>query len=581
MQQPLRFPDATGLMASSSEAPPRPDARAAHLMQLQTADFEVGGGAPLQDRRVLLVYPPVRVSSPPLYPPFGLMSIAAVLEHAGATVEILDLNLLRLPFDEVMAEIGTRRFDVIGIGGMTTVYYYMKLLSLALKRAYPDVPVIGGGSACSASPRTILERTGIDVACVGEGEPVIVELIQRLLEGSDLSAIPGICYLDDSATVIETAGRPRMANIEDLPYPAYHLVDLEPYIANTAAHKYPLVGRVAERVAEAGIDPERARRPVMLFAKRGCPFACNFCYRNFGRKVVPTSVEHTLAHIDLLAERYSTAHFVFGDEIFNIDKDWVRAFCERVIAEDRRYVFGTINGLRANLIDEPLLDVMRRAGFCSIGIGIESFYDPTLKAMRKGQKAEQIVRALRLARQAGFEISSAQLLFGYETDGRASMRANVEALDALGFEHAGFSIPCPYPGTELYDIARDRGLIEDEEAWLMELADRDISDRVINLSGMSDAALHNHIAWGLDQLHGRALRRRHPVLGRLATGLQAIGRKLGLDPRGTARRLIRHFRNHGPATPPADIAIREEAFALLRTADWAVAEVRSPARSSR
>jgi radical SAM superfamily enzyme YgiQ (UPF0313 family) len=485
--------------------------------------------AAVHGKRVLLIYPPVRLSAIPLYPPFGLLSIAAVLEKAGLHTEILDLNYLRLPFEKLKIELKKRKFDVIGIGGMTTVYYYMKFLSIYLKKEYPEVPIIGGGSACSATPNVVLERTGIDVACIGEGEPIIVTLVAKLITGGDLSDIPGLWYKDRNGDIHQNEGRPRMANITDLPFPAYHLVDMEPYIENSIAFKHKKNPLMQARIKRYGIDIDRATRPVMLFTKRGCPFGCNFCYRNFGRKVVYSTIDYTLDHMSFLEKKYNTVNFVFGDEIFNVSKDWVMEFCQRIIDEERCYILSTMNGLRANVLDREMMEIMHAAGFCSVGVGIESFYDPTLKAMKKGQSADHIFKAIKTIREVGFHINSAQLLFGYETDSNESMEINIRTLEELDMAYAGFAIPCPYPGTYLYDIAREKGLIPDEEEWLMELADKDISDKVINMSRLPDSELIYLAQYGEDSVRMNYMRKKYPILGWILHRMQYYGRKRGVD----------------------------------------------------
>ena len=520
--------------------------------------------------RILLIYPPVRLSALPLYPPFGLLSIGAVLEESDIEVEILDLNVLRLPFDGVCREIKKRQFDVIGIGGMTTVYYYMKLLSLYLKSEYPGIPLIAGGSASSASPRIILEKTGFDVACIGEAESIIVDLVTRLSYWADLDDIPGIWYKDIySGEVCENASRSRMEDITKLPFPAYHLIDMETYIENMHnqgwQRRSPLIGA---RILEHGLDPRKASRPIMLFTKRGCPFGCNFCYRNFGRKVVYSSVDYTLQHMDFLEKEYNTIHFLFGDEIFNVSRDWVVAFCQRIIDEGRKYILACGNGLRANVLDLEMLDVMKRAGFCSVGIGIESFYDPTLKAMKKGQNAETIRDGIRMTKESGMYINSAQMLFGYETDGPVSMEVNVRSLRELGIGAAGFSIPCPYPGTYLYDIARERGLIDDEEGWLFELADKDIADRVINMSQMPDEQLVALARFGEDEVLTYAYRKKYPIIGWILYVLQKFGRSYGFDFHRFAKEFkdsTKNFFTWGKSRSSSvrDEHIKEEAFMLL------------------
>jgi radical SAM superfamily enzyme YgiQ (UPF0313 family) len=480
-------------------------------------------------RRVLFIYPAVRLVVPARVPPMGYAYLSAVLESAGMHVEILDLNASRMPLAQVMAEVRRRDFDVIGIGGMTTVYYYIKLLSLKLKAEFPQIPIIGGGSACSASPDVVLKNTGVDVCCLGEGEPIIVDLVERLASKGSLRDIPGIAYRNRGGEVIKTEGRARFEGWPEGLYPAHHLVDMETYIQNNAV-KYTALPGMAQRIEELGLDPEKATRPVHIFSKRGCPFGCTFCYRNFGRKVVYDSIDHVLNYMEMLSQRYDTQHFVFGDELFNVSEKWVEDFCNGLKARGQKYLFSTNNGLRANCCTEESLRRMRDVGFYRVGIGIESFYDPSLSAMKKNQTAQQIKNAILMIRKVGLFLNEGGMLFGYETDGWDAMRANVEALTELGFYTTGFSIPCPYPGTILYDKAVAIGAITDEEAWLLELADRDVADRVINMNSRSVEELTQIIQWGTDQLAINNVRRKFPRIAGILDHAQPLGRKaLGID----------------------------------------------------
>lgn len=479
--------------------------------------------------RVLFIYPPVRLTAPPRIPPFGYLYMGAVLEEAGIEVEVLDLNAKRLPIGEVVSEIRRRRFDVVGIGGMTTVYYYIKLLSNLIKQDFPQTPIIGGGSACSASPEVVLKNTGVDVVCIGEGEPIVVELVKALVAKQPIDHLPGLAFRSSDGSTVRTADRGRFQGWPEGLFPAHHLVDMELYIRNNAL-KYLSVPGLADRIRELGLDPEKASRPVHIFSKRGCPFACTFCYRNFGRKVVYDSIGHVVDYMAMLADQYSTQHFVFGDELFNVSEGWVLEFCGELRRRGTRYLLSTSNGLRANCCTERSLRAMYEVGFYRVGIGIESFHDPSLKAMKKGQTAQQIKDAVKLISRVGLQLNEGGMLFGYPTDDWDAMRANIEGLTELGWFNTGFSIPCPYPGTSLYSEALEAGAIADEEEWLMELSDRDVSDRVINLSGRPIEELTAMIVWGNDQLAINQLARKYPRLSRVLNVIQPAGRRvLNLD----------------------------------------------------
>jgi magnesium-protoporphyrin IX monomethyl ester (oxidative) cyclase len=493
--------------------------------------------------KVLLIYPPVRLTQHPLYPPLGLLSIASVLEKAGAIVEVLDLNMERLSFSRLKKELKSREFDLVGTGGMATVYYYMKFLAEFFKKEYPDIPLIGGGTACSGSPDIVIEKTRFDMLVLGEGEPVIIDVVDALINKKDLSGIPGIIYRDIHGQVVKTDARPRMLNLGELPFPAYHLIDMDRYIMNAFLYKNQINKVMAARISSLNLVREKASRPVMIFSKRGCPYGCNFCYRNFGRKVVNLPVQYILDHMDFLEKEYNTINFVFGDEIFNIDKKWVMEFCQRIIDDERKYILNVGNGLRANVIDEEMMEKMKEAGFCSIAVGIESFYDPTLIEMNKNQSAEVISNAIRIIQKTGFHLASAQMLFGYSSDGPESMKVNVAMCKELGLRYPSFSIPCPYPGTFLYEKAVTGGYLEDEEGWLMELADKDISDRVINMSGKSEKELNRIIIRGKDEVRMYFKRKQYPFLGSILTVAQKAGRFFNFNFFGTVIAIMEGIKN--------------------------------------
>ncbi len=492
------------------------------------SDFKVSDKL-LDSLNILLIYPPVRLTQHPLYPPYGLLNIAAVLREAGANVEILDLNMDRLPISKLKEELKRRKFDIIGTGGMATVYYYMKFLAGFIKKEYPNVPIIGGGTACSGSPDVVIEKTKFDAIVFGEGEPVIIDLVYSIINNKDLSNIPGIAYKNDKGEIIKTKDRPRMLNLGEIPLPAYDLIDMEKYISNAFIYKNQKNNVIEARIKALNLDKTKAYRPIMIFAKRGCPFECTFCYRNFGRKVISLSVQNILDHMTFLEEKYNSINFVFGDETFNVDKHWVIELCDRLIAEKRNYILGVGNGLRANLIDNELISKMKEAGFCSVSVGIESFHNPTLKEMNKKQTAETIANAITCINENGLRLMSAQMMFGFSSDSRESMKENIRMCMKLNLKHPSFSVPCPYPGTYLYEKAISNNYIEDEEGWLMELADKDISDRVINMSGMSEKELKMIIAKGKNTVKMYFKRKEKPIYGSVVTVFQYLGSFLNLD----------------------------------------------------
>ncbi|OHB71603.1 MAG: hypothetical protein A2V70_14630 [Planctomycetes bacterium RBG_13_63_9] len=464
----------------------------------------------------LLVYPPCRFSALPRHPPFGLMSLAAVLREHGIQSEILDLNALRPPLAEVKTRIAESGANVFCIGGMATVYYYIKCLTLYLKERYPKTPIVCGGSLATSLPEHTLRNTGSDVCVLGEGEPVILDVLRAVVSGEGLDRIPGIAYLDPSGRVVFTPPRPRLTDLDSLPYPAYDMVDMDLYFRNELRVKFPTFGSRGKELVEKGVDPDWLARPVTIFTKRGCPYQCTFCYRNFGRQLVSFSVDYVISHMRFLEERFRTKHFVIADETFNANRHWVREFCRELARRNANYLINTANSNRAANLDEELVWLMHQAGFSEIGVGIESFHDPSLRYMKKGQTAQQTKDAIAITKRYD-SYRFAMMLFGFPTDSKEAMDLNVKTLSSLGIFSCNFNIPCPYPGTELFDYAVEKGIIDDVEEFLLRLADKDVGELIVNVSNMSDKELLALIRYGYDALLLEKLRNSrlgplHPIL---------------------------------------------------------------------
>ncbi len=431
---------------------------------------------------VLLVYPPVMRKSRPSDPPFGLMYLAAVLRQAGIGVSILDLNALRWPDEQVRDYFRENRFPVVGIGGMTTVYYYVRWLARWIKECSPDTKLIGGGSFATPVPEIVLSRTPIDAVCIGEGESVIAPLATSLLSGRALDDVPGIAFTSAGGSVVRTPARPLIDDLDVLPWPAYDLVDMRLYLGSTG--KRPSLIRMAQR---SGIPPERLSNTFIMFSSRGCPFGCTFCYRNFGRQVRRHSVDYVLKHVRFVREQFGVNNVAFYDETFNSSPSWVREFCGRS-REELPETFFWMGGARADLLDDDLLAELKQARFYEVSVGVESFDDRILAEMGKKLDSETLRSALQRLITHDLAPSYLGMLYGFPGDDEQSLRRSVEEVCRLGIP-AYFQFPLPFPGTILFERLRQEGRIGDVEPFMLRMADQMTQELFCNLSRYSDEAL--------------------------------------------------------------------------------------------
>ena len=255
--------------------------------------------------KVLLINPPQTFYPGSDLPagnlPLGLMYIAAVLQKNGYQVEILDAFMtgatceekvgdevtIGLPFDQITKEIGNRKPDIVGIAGPFTSQIGNAIkVSEAVKQANPNTLTVIGGPHVTLVPKEFLEGTkSTDIVVMGEGEYAMLEVAQYFEGKKKLGDIKGIAYRD-GANVVVNARRPFLENLDELPYPAYDLVDMERYLNPPKGIGYRSF----------------QNRAISMITSRGCPFNCCFCsvHLHMGRGFRAHSANYVLDHIQFM-----------------------------------------------------------------------------------------------------------------------------------------------------------------------------------------------------------------------------------------------------------------------------------------
>src|SRR3989338_8707589 len=224
--------------------------------------------------KILLINPPIREWSKPNVFPLGLGYIAAVLLQDGHKVEVLDMNAHRFNKEEAEDKIADADFDVVGIGGIVTIYKYIKWLVKTLKIYHPDKKIIVGGSAGSSIPKIMLEKNPVDVVCIGEGEETIKELMRTLEGDGNLSEVKGIWYKDKQDRICQNEKRSTIKDLDKIPLPAWDLFPMDIYLKN------PVGGPNRNKWLD-GVADENVPLSMNLYTSRGCPYQCVYCYHDF------------------------------------------------------------------------------------------------------------------------------------------------------------------------------------------------------------------------------------------------------------------------------------------------------------
>jgi radical SAM superfamily enzyme YgiQ (UPF0313 family) len=374
------------------------------------------------------------------YFPLGLLYLAATARDAGYKVSIFDA-MFETGDEAFVAALKAEKPRVVGISALATVRAAaLRLAGLAHRHG---AKVVVGGADPTGRPESYLRHQNnglrpVDVVVVGEGEQTLLELLPRLLgkvaSPDRLLQIAGLAFLDADDQLVSTNSRQHCTDLDSLPQPARNLIDIEAY--RRAWHK------------------KHGFFSLSIIATRGCPFGCKWCQKSvFGRSYRPRSAISVAEEMRTIKERYRPDQLRVVDDVMGIDREWVRAWHNAVLAKDADTPFECLS--RVDLIDEELVRLLREAGCIRIALGAESGSQTVLDSMNKGTTVEQIRRAAELCRQYGIE-TYFYIMLGYPGEEWIDIRKTVELLKETRPEQFSSTIAYPLPGTEFFDEVRHR-----------------------------------------------------------------------------------------------------------------------------
>ena len=410
---------------------------------------------------VLIINPPIRLTDKPRHIPHGLGILANIIrKRMGITPQFLDLNALRCSQEETTRRLEQSEYDVVLIGGLIPVYKRIIALADRLKAINPSCVIVAGGSAAMSVPELLLRNSKVDVVCAGEGEQVIIDLLQAMRRHklTGVGPIKGFYIKADGE--IRFAGPEKL--IDDLDrqsdLPAYDLLPMDVYLAN------PVVG---------------FGRDIDFISSRGCPFECTFCYQPWGRRFRGHSVDFIIEALKHLRSEYEVDFVSFQDDEFMASRKRVYEFCDRVQKSVPGLLWSCTG--RASLVTDEIVAAMRNAGCVSISYGFESGSARMLKSMKKHVTIEQMETVVSANRRHGMMLP-VSFIIGMPGEDEASCRETVEFCVRNRIPLKSMMFATPYPGTELFEMAIATGRIAKDGMHEFVLTLEDARDFTVNLT---------------------------------------------------------------------------------------------------
>ena len=369
-------------------------------------------------------------------PSLGIGYMAAVLEQYDIDVDVLDASALDLTYDEIGEEILKRNPDVVSISALTPTIGVALDSADKIKQVKPDTVVVLGGYHPTFEFKSVLEEPSVDVVVRGEGEYTLLELVQAIENNMDLKNVQGLAFHDeDDGSLVLTLDRPIIEDLDELPFPAFHLFPME---------KYKILN-ITTNVAT-------------IVTTRGCPMQCSFCSSAalHGHKLRRRSVGNVVDEVEMRLRDQNIDTIAFMDDTFTLNKRFVYDFCDEIKRRNLKFWWGCTS--RVDTLDEELLQAMKDAGCITIFIGVESADQQMLENMNKKITVSKTENAFRLARKVGIR-TIASCVIGMPEDTRKSIKQTIEFVKKLNPNYALYSIATPYPGTRFYNETFKKNLI--------------------------------------------------------------------------------------------------------------------------
>ncbi len=391
------------------------------------------------EKNVVLVFPRFKYPSGDFS--LGLATVAA---YVRAKIPGIKLSILDTTFnpslDYAKQFLEKAKPDIVGVSMDTLMFNDAVKVARIAKELGANV--IAGGPHPTVMPGTAIKEDCFDAICIGEGELTLKEYIETFYGSRLFEKVKGI-WFKKKGKVMKNPPRDPIENIDEIPFMAYDLFDMDQYLAKF--------------VQLDSYNP--GLKGVSIIISRGCPFNCSYCQptlrKVFGKKVRLMSPQRVIEELKFLKKRYDIDAFYFTDDTFTAFKKWVKEFCE-LMKKERLELLWCCN-TRADTIDLETLQMMKEVGLIKVKVGIESITDRIRNGIyNKNISKKQIQDLLDISKKLGIQVTGFFML-GAPSETPKEVWDTIRFAARSSLMEANFSIATPLPETGLYNYVVEKG----------------------------------------------------------------------------------------------------------------------------
>ncbi|MBI3941437.1 MAG: B12-binding domain-containing radical SAM protein [Chloroflexi bacterium] len=381
------------------------------------------------------------------YPPLGILYISAYLKSRGFHVGVFDATFAR-PADFV-ARLAQDRPSVVGLYcNLMTKFNILTMIRQS--KAAGAVVVLGGPEPPYYAEEYLL--AGADVIVIGEGELTLQELLPHLSQHGPhrLQQVNGIAYRDEDGKLVRTPARPYIPQLDVLPHPDRHAIDLPAYIRVWQEHH--------------GLGS------VSLICARGCPYTCAWCSHSvYGESHRRRSPENVVQEVELIREMYNPGQLWYADDVFTIHRSWFLKYAGLLKQRHICLPFECIS--RPDRLDADVIDALAEMGCYRVWIGSESGSQKVIDEMLRKVKIPDVQAKTRMLQQRGIQ-AGMFIMLGYEGEDIPQLEETVDHLKRSNPDIFLTTVAYPIKGTRYWNRVQERVITD--KPW-EQRTDRDLT----------------------------------------------------------------------------------------------------------
>lgn len=421
--------------------------------------------------KIMLIRPPqidYNTTEPPRVGiPLGMLSIASALEQKGHFVKVFD-SLIYLNDSEDKKHFGAswqrieeqiKDFlpDMIGIANLFSTQIENSLeLPRRIKKINPSIKIIIGGPHATSRPNDFLQTGLFDFVIIGEGE-ITAQKIADYFEGKiQIDDVKGVAYISNGTT--KQVASEYIKDINTLPIPAYHLVEMKKYF-----------DLVFKGYSSRPQDPfYRPRREITIITSRGCPYICTFCsiHPTMGYQFRFQTPEYVADHIEHVVSKYGVEFVHFEDDNLTLIPQRFEKVLDLLEQRGINIQWDTPNGVRADKLPKQLLEKMKKSGVTELRIAIESGVQRVLdQVVKKSLNIENAVETAKNCRELKIPLA-AFFVIGMPGETKDDIKQTLDLAYHLMKEYdvtPHVNVAHPLVGTELYNTAKEKGYLLNDD----------------------------------------------------------------------------------------------------------------------